>query len=90
MATQVMRRTIERPNRRQWQVGDLVIHDRDAKEHRMLRVVVAELPGGALRTVFAFRNELPESWRRKVYECSQRELHDPKRFGISLSERRAA
>jgi len=85
-----MRRTIERANRKPWQVGDLVIHDRDAKEHCMLRVVVAELPDGVLRTVFAFRNELPESWRRRVFECSPRELHDPRRFGLSCTKKRRA
>jgi len=81
---------VHRCNRKTWQIGDLVIHDRDAKEHRMLRVVVARLPGGEIRTVFAFRHELPESWRRRVSNDRPESLHDPRRFHISTAKRRAA
>jgi len=74
---------IHQANRRHWQIGDLVIHDRDAKEHRMVRVVVAQLPDGELRTVYKFRAELPESWRGRVFHDRPESLLDPRRFGIS-------
>jgi len=83
-------RSIHHSNRKSWQIGDLVIHDRDAKEHRMLRVVVARLPGGEIRTVFAFRHELPESWRWRVFHDRPEHLHDPRRFHISTAKQRAA
>lgn len=81
---------IHQPNRKRWKRGDIVIHDRDAKEQRMLRIVVAELPDGRLRTVFAFRNELPSEWRRRVFLDDPRLLHDPRRFGISIGKGKAA
>lgn len=81
---------INRPNTIQWQRGDIVIHDADAKEHRMLRIVIAVLPGDRARTVFAYRQELPEGWRRKVETFPMRELLDPRRFPEISRTREAA
>jgi len=75
--------TVHRASRKQWKVGDLVIHDRDAKEQRMLRVVVAVLDGGWVRTVYQHRSQLPASWRGRVFLDRMRDLHDPYRFGLS-------
>ena len=66
------------PNKIDWQVGDLVIHDADAKTADMLmRVVEIGLPDGQLKTEYANRkgNE-PHYLNRKGV------LHDPARFGI--------
>ena len=73
---------LNRPNRRELKRGDVVIHDRDAKEHRMLRVVVAINDRGVVRTVFQHKNELPEHWRNRVFYDLPKYLHDPKRFGV--------
>lgn len=83
---------VHHPNRRQWQRGDLVIHDRDAKEHRLIRVVVARLPGGLLQSVYAFRKELPDNWsaRHKVFTDRPEYLLDPKRFRLTTKPRRRA
>jgi len=80
--------TVHRANRKKWKVGDLVIHDRDAKEQRMLRVVVAVLGGGWVRTVFHDRSELPANWRGRVFLDRMEELHDPRRFHISKPKRK--
>jgi len=77
-------------NRRQWQVGDLVIHAGEAKERRLLRVVVARLPDGRLRTVYQFKKELPEAWAKRVMPEWPQRLLDPKRFGISIAKNRRA
>jgi len=76
---------MNRPNRKSWNVDDLVIHARDAKERRMLRVVIAVLPDGRIRTVFAHRPDLPEAWRRRVFVDRPADLHDPRRYRISMS-----
>ena len=75
------------PNRKQLERGDLVIHDRDAKERRMIRVVVAILPSGLVRTVFQFRKDLPKSWRKRVFYDRPERLLDPRRFGLSTSKK---
>jgi len=76
-------------NRKRWHEGDLVIHARDARERRMLRVVIAVLPDGRVRTVFAHRPELPAAWRRRVFVDRPEMLHDPRRYQISMRRRAA-
>lgn len=70
---------------KRFNVGDLVIHANDAKEHRMVRVVVALLPDGRVRTVFNFKKELPENWRNRVERVWPSKLRNPRSFGISLA-----
>ncbi len=77
-----------RPNTIEWKSGDIVIHARDAKEHRMLRKVKA-VRGDQVYTEWAFPEELQFAWaNRKLWPCPMKDLHDPKRYGIS--KRKAA
>lgn len=71
-------------NTQPWQAGDLVIHDSDAKRADMLMVVLSCSRQGIYRTRYAFPDEQPRSWRRKVWRNTQGALHDPRRFGITL------
>jgi hypothetical protein len=71
-------------NTRLWQVGDLVIHDADAKRADMLMVVIGSNRRGIYRTRYAFPDEQPRSWRHKVWHNTLAPLHDPTRFGIAV------
>jgi hypothetical protein len=62
----------------QWRVGDIVIHDGDAKEPKMLMRVTGELEDGRCTTRY-----LHPGQPRKFYENDIAELHDPAQFGIS-------
>ena len=66
------------PNTIDWAVGDLVIHDADAKTADMLmRVVEIGLLDGRLKTVYANRKG------SESYYLNRKDvLHDPTRFGI--------
>ena len=77
---------INKPNRKVWRVGDTVIHDTDAKERRMLRVVVFIKPSGVMRTVFKYKQELPEGYRDQIFYDWPRFLHDPNRFNIKYEK----
>ena len=70
------------PNTTRWRAGDFVIHDADAKRIDMLMVVISCSRDGIYRTRYAFTNEQPRSWRRKVWRNTLEPLHDPSRFGI--------
>lgn len=74
---------IHDPNTTQWQPGDLVIHDSDAKRADMLMIVLGQDATGAFRTRYAFPWAQPRPWRRKVWRNTMEWLHDPARFGIS-------
>ena len=74
---------IHDPNTTQWQPGDLVIHDSDAKRADMLMIVLGQDATGAFRTRYAFPWAQPRPWRRKVWRNTIEWLHDPARFGIS-------
>lgn len=76
---------IHDPNTTQWQPGDLVIHDSDAKRADMLMIVLGQDATGAFRTRYAFPWAQPRPWRRKVWRNTMEWLHDPARFGISAS-----
>ena len=78
------RGTFNRANQKQWKHGDLVIHDREAKEHKMLRVVTFVREDGVCRTQYAYPKELPQRYRNKVFYDKSEYLHDPKRFGIPI------
>ncbi len=70
------------PNIIDWAVGDLVIHDADAKTAEMLmRVVDIGLPDGRLKTEYANRGG-----NKKCYRNRKEVLHDPARFGIDVGE----
>ena len=70
------------PNTTRWRVGDFVIHDADAKRADMLMVVTGYSREGIYRTRYAFPDEQPRLWRRKVWRNTLAPLHDPSRFGI--------
>ena len=74
---------IHDPNTTQWQPGDLVIHDSDAKRADMLMIVLGQDATGAFRTRYAFPWAQPRPWRRKIWRNTMEWLHDPARFGIS-------
>lgn len=65
------------PNTTHWRKDDLVIHDYDAKEARMLMVVIGRTRDGLVRTQYRDRQR-----GRLVYTNELRFLHDPARFGI--------
>lgn len=71
-------------NTRLWQVGDLVIHDADAKRADMLMVVIGCNRQGIYRTRYVFPDEQPRSWRHKVWRNTLAPLLDPTRFGIAV------
>lgn len=79
---------IHRPNRKQWRRNAIVIRDRDAKEHRMLRRITGfrrRFDGALLAiTAFAFPDELPEHWRGRTDICELGQLHDPRRYGMKI------
>jgi hypothetical protein len=77
-------RLIHVPNATQWRVGDVVIHDSDAKRADMLMVVIGCSRQGIYRTRYAFPEERPRAWRRKVWRNTVESLHDPARFGIGI------
>lgn len=78
---------IHAPNTTRWRVGDLVIHDADAKRTDMLMVVTGCSRDGIYRTRYAFPEQQPRSWRRKVWHNALAALHDPDRFGIAVTRR---
>lgn len=53
---------IHEPNTVQWRVGDLVIHDSDAKRADMLMIVVGQERSGVFRTRYAFPWAQPRPW----------------------------
>ena len=67
-------------NTTRWKIGDIVIHDADAKTDRMLMRVVGETDDGRLITRY-----LDRSVCRDKYENRPEVLHDPARFGITTS-----
>lgn len=77
--------TIHPPNATEWQVGDYVIHDADAKRADMLMMVLGRSASGIYRTRYAYPADQPKSWRRKVWRNTVESLHDPRRFGITTS-----
>ena len=68
------------PNTVSWKSGDVVVHDADAKQPAMLRVVV----GVRRRDDHAYTRYLYGHVEKQVY-CDHRELlHDPARFGLEV------
>lgn len=74
-----------------WNIGDLVLHDCDAKRADMLMRVVKYLPNskvraeyldGKLRIRQTLRSRGSDSW----FDLA--DLHDPARFGVVTTDRR--
>lgn len=67
-------------NTENWGVGEIVIHDADAKEPRMLMVVIGrDAKTKEIRTQYLLTSE----HGRKVWKNDPKYLHDPKRFGLA-------
>lgn len=66
-----------KPNLQVWRKGDIVIHDADAKEPRMLMRVVGRTRGGLIKTQYCNRR-----WKRNVWKNEPKYLHDPKQFEL--------
>jgi hypothetical protein len=69
------------PNTIHWRAGDVVIHDADAKEPRMLMRVIGFTRDGLVKTQYVDG----ETWGAKVYENKPQILHDPKQFGFTAA-----
>ena len=67
------------PNAVDWKVGDLVIHDADAKDSRMLMRVVGYDEHGLVKTRYIRH---PYSGMSSIFHNDSKYLHDPARFGI--------
>ena len=66
------------PNKTPWKVGDVVIHDADAKNCTMLMKVVKVIqPGGLIKTTY-----INPTGNEKFYLNRRKVLHDPRRFDI--------
>lgn len=65
------------PNKIIWSVGDLVIHDADAKTQKMLMRVVDTLEDGRIKTRY-----INTAGGKPYYLNSIEVLHDPAMFGI--------
>jgi len=69
------------PNTRQWNVGDLVLHDADAKRPEMLMRVIGYSRDGECETQYVTR--LPMNGNpRRVWKNGISVLHNPSRFGV--------
>lgn len=62
-----------------WNVGDIVIHDCDAKKAFMLMRVV-RVRGDEIDTVYLNRSVSKWKWTN-----SYKSLHDPSRFGVDTA-----
>lgn len=67
------------PNTRHWRKGDIVLHDADAKEPKMLMRVVGYTRDGLCKTQYVDKRR-----RRTMWKNDTKYLHDPERFGITI------
>lgn len=76
------------PNTTRWQIGDIVIHDADAKRREMLmRVIGYDPKTGLCKTRYVYPGSFrPHFPRKKVYRNEISVLHDPARFGIEVPQ----
>lgn len=77
---------IYEPNTTQWQRGDLVLHDADAKRPEMLMVVTGYARDGRCKTRYKTPCQM-NGGRRTLWLNPVMVLHDPKRFGVSSNEK---
>ena len=74
-------KTVHKPNQTNWALGDVVIHDADAKQPAMLMVVI----GVRKHDDHVYTRYVHGHVEKQVY-CNHRELlHDPARFGIEVT-----
>ena len=66
------------PNDIQWRRGDIVIHDADAKEPKMLMKIVGFTRSGLAKTQYVDKRR-----QRKIWVNHMSVLHDPKRFKLN-------
>ena len=88
------------PNTTKWKVGDIIIHDADAKREDMLmRVIeIKQNSVGQLRYVCEYISKAHHMYEKGLnrkefdkwnkWENSVKPLHDPKRFNISTPAKR--
>ncbi len=69
--------TIYPPNTKDWKPGDIVIHDADAKERRMLMRVTDVLPDGAILSRYISPGK---GNGKKLWLNDKKYLHDPSLF----------
>ncbi len=72
-------------NKEKWERGDIVIHDADAKEHKMLmRVVAFNSRNGRYITRYVYPGwiEGKSSGLSDSYQNDIKSLHNPRRFGL--------
>lgn len=79
-----------KPNEINWKVGDIVIHDADAKKEEMLMKVIRiikTLKKTIYETkLFNYPNKKFMNSKENRYLNKKECLHDPKRFGIDISK----
>ena len=64
-------------NEIKWRIGDIVIHDADAKNEKMLMKVIEILPEHKRKTIYINQKSAQKSY---INRCEV--LHDPRRFNI--------
>ena len=70
-----------KPNKIDWKVGDIVIHDADAKrEDLLMKVIKVELLG--ITTQYVDKTK----YGHQYYLNDKKYLHDPKRFNLNVSK----
>lgn len=85
-------------NATDWQPGDLVIHDGDAKRADMLMIVLSRIKSGKNAGVYRTRylntdgspsRSSMHEYRKTVWKNCAASLHDPRRFDIYVPDRGA-
>lgn len=71
------------PNTTHWHKGDIVLHDSDAKEPKMLMRVIGYTRDGLCKTQYIDRSR----HTRQIYKNELRYLHDAARFGLREQSR---
>ena len=76
------------PNTITWQVGDLVIHDADAKTEDYIMRVTGFSRDGLVKTVYHRPpKRMVARHKKKVWRNELKYLLDPNRFGIEVRNR---
>ena len=76
-------------NKIDWKVGDLVLHDADAKKEQMLMKVIEIMTDGQIKTrlVDPYMGRCPDHHRpltvkERTFVNDKKYLHDPQRFNV--------
>lgn len=70
--------TLYPANTVRWRKGEIVIHDSDAKEPKMLMVVIGYSRDGLCKTQYVSREHKRTVWKNEIAF-----LHEPSQFGIN-------